>query len=332
MTVKQLLDSLSFDEIAPYITKHYQGWEDAESVLGNYKQHYDYLRHLVPTDQSLIELKEARISYYKDVDGVYLDAYPLEGDLWEDSLSKELVIDENVRECNAEIAACCMWHMSFYGYLPYQRHECFDDMFDGIEKREAQYKAYKAKFSEIIPSEKDIMSIPSFHKEVRSELKAAFRKRKRRYWKRHVIRHTLFNRILYVSSFIEDVHERGQNVSGEPTLQELSILYHANHVSIKRLDSTAFDAAKRFDYLKELIEKYDAVLVARKKMTEHANSFICLSASSEHPITENEKTLANILTDGLFGTHQICIKTDESCGEELRMDIAFYDLGKQPTI
>jgi hypothetical protein len=328
MTIKQLLDSLSFDEIAPYIAKRYKGCQDTESVLASYKQHYDYLRHLVPTNPQQIERKEARISYYTDEKGTYLDAYPLEGDLWEDSLSKELIIGDEVKESNAEIAACCMWHMSFYGYLPYQRHECFDDMFDGIEKREAQYKAYKAKFAEVIPSEKDIMAIPSFHNKVRSELKAGFRKRKRRCWKRHVIRHTLFNRILYISFFIEDVLERGRNVSGAPTLQELSILYHANYVSIKRLDSTAFDAAKRFDYVKELIEKYDAVVVARKKMTEHANSFICLSASSEHPITENEKTLANILTDGLTGKHRLYIKTDESCGEELRMDIAFYDLGK----
>lgn len=326
MTVKQLLDSLTFDEIAPYITKLYNGYVDAESVLADYKQHYDYLQHLVPTDSALIERKEARISYYKDDKGNHLDAYPLEGDLWEDSLSKELVIEEDVKEGNAEIAACCMWHMSFYGYLPYQRHECFDDMFDHIEKKKERISAYRAKFANIIPSEKDIMAIPSFHNEVRSELKVPFSKRKRRYWKRYVIRHILFNRILLSSSFIEDILERGQNVSAVPTLQELGILYRANHVSIKRLESTAFDASKRFDYLKELIEKYHAMGVARKKMSEYANSFVCLSASSKHPITEEEKKLVDVLTDGLSGNHRLCIKTDESCGEELRIDIAYYDL------
>ena len=38
---------------------------------------------------------------------------------------------------NAEIAACCLWHTSFYGYLPYQREETFDDLFDGIVKKGA---------------------------------------------------------------------------------------------------------------------------------------------------------------------------------------------------
>lgn len=328
MTVKELLDSLLFDEIAPYITKRYERCEDADSVLADYKQHYDYLRHLVPTDPKRIELKEARISYYKDESGIYLDAYPLEGDCWEDSLSKKLVIEDDVKECNAEIAACCMWHMSFYGYLPYQQDECFDDMFDGIEKKKMRVKFYRAKFADVIPSDKDIMAIPSFHNEVRSKLKVFYYKRKRRYWKRHIIRHALFNRILYSSSFIEDILERGENVSGTPTLQELSVLYHSNHLSIERLESTAFDVGKRFDYLKELIGKYHAMTVARKNMSELANSFICLSASSEYPITEKEKTLVNILTEGLVGKHWLCIKTDDSCGEELRIDIAYYDCSK----
>ena len=69
-------------------------------------------------------------------------------------LSKKLVIEDDVKECNAEIAACCMWHMSFYGYLPYQQDECFDDMFDGIEKKKMRAKLYMAKFADVISSGK----------------------------------------------------------------------------------------------------------------------------------------------------------------------------------
>lgn len=348
MTVKQLLDSLSYDEIAPYITKRYEDYEDAESVLADYKQHYDYLRHLVPTDPALIENKEVRISYYdyEDESGVHLDAYPLEGDLWADSLSKELIIAEEVKEGNAEIAACCLWHMSFYGYLPYQRQVCFDNIFGGIEKQRARAKAYKEKFAEIIPSEKEIMKIRSFHNELKSKTKE-FRhvryrcankhsedhilipKRKKkgwRYWKRYLIARKLYKRICYISSFIEDILERGHNVSEIPTLQELGILYRSNRVSIKRLDSIAFDASKRFGYLKELIEKYRAMDRARKNMSEHAGCFICLSASSAHPVMKQEESIVSILTKGLSGKHQFCIKVDDSCGEELRIDIAYYNL------
>lgn len=326
MTVKQLLDSLSFDEIAPYIVMRYEGRESAENVLVDYKQQFDFLHYLVPTDPEQLKCKAVRVSYCKDDRGVYLGAYPLEGVPLEDCLSKELIINKDVTECNAEIAACCLWHMSFYGFLPYQQRERLEAMFGGIEWQRKQIDVYKSKFASVIPSEKEIMAIRSFHNEIRSKMKSLLLRKRYRAWKRHLIRQTLYNRIIWNSAFIEDILERGQNISGAPTLQELGILYHANHLSIERLESITFDAEKRFDYLKELIEKYGASKVARKKMSEYTNSFICLSASSEHPVTEEEKTLVNFLTEGLLGTHRLCIKTDEACGDELRIDVAYYEL------
>lgn len=51
------------------------------------------------------------------------------------------------------------------------------------------------------------------------------------------------------------------------------MLYKANHVSILRLESYAFDAYKRFDYIKELVEKYGAM----EHITRYANCIICVS-------------------------------------------------------
>lgn len=56
MTLKQLLDSLTFDEIAPCILNRYKNY-DVRGLLALYKQHFDYLRSLVPTDPDLIERK-----------------------------------------------------------------------------------------------------------------------------------------------------------------------------------------------------------------------------------------------------------------------------------
>ena len=188
MTIKQLLDSLSFDEIAPYIAKRYKGFQDTESVLASYKQHYDYLRHLVPTDPGQTERMELPIGYYTGRNVTRLDAF-FAFELWEDTLSRELVIDKKVKEGNAEIAACIMLKTAFHEYLPYERQkECFDNPFDSIKNRKARISAYKAKFTKVIPSDKDIMAVPSFHNEVRSELKVPFRKRERRRMKRHMIR------------------------------------------------------------------------------------------------------------------------------------------------
>ena len=54
MTLKELLDSPTFDEIAPYILLRYKNC-DVKGLLALYKQHIDYLRSLVPTGPNLVE-------------------------------------------------------------------------------------------------------------------------------------------------------------------------------------------------------------------------------------------------------------------------------------
>lgn len=103
MTLKELLDSLSFDEIAPYL------------IIRHYTRDY---------------------------------------------ASGDLV---------AEIAACCLWHTSFWGYLPYQREESFRKITTDNLKLICTAKFYKNKFSEIIPSKREMMQIPSFRNEIRSD-------------------------------------------------------------------------------------------------------------------------------------------------------------------
>lgn len=102
MTLKELLDSLSFDEIAPYLIRHYT-----------------------------------------------CDYAP--GDLV------------------AEIAACCLWHTSFWGFLPYQREETFRKIITDDPRLIRTAKFYKNKFSEIIPSKREMMQIPSFRNKIRSD-------------------------------------------------------------------------------------------------------------------------------------------------------------------
>lgn len=165
MTLKELLDSLSFDEIAPFLIRHYTYYAPGDLVP--YKQHFDYLRSLTPTCQELIENKIVRISLGKHK----LNAYPLEGDDWEDSLAKELVLDKDVKASPAEIAACCLWHTSFWGFLPYQREETFRKIITDDPRLIRTAKFYKNKFSEIIPSKREMMQIPSFRNKIRSDMK-----------------------------------------------------------------------------------------------------------------------------------------------------------------
>ena len=76
----------------------------------------------------------------------------------------------------------------------------------------------------------------------------------------------------------------------------------------------------------KVVKKYKVIEALLEKFSDNTNSFIVLSSSAQHPITEKELEIARVLTEGLTGTHQICIKEDNSCGTELQIDIAFYEL------
>jgi len=267
MTLKQLLDSLTFDEIAPFIDL-----EDGKNTLAPFKQHFDYLRHLTPMDAARGEVS---VGYWKDPDIEEDDnsehslfAGSLEGDSWESCLAKEIVLDEDVTASDAEVAACCLWHTSFYGFLPEELAETFNRWHEGKGKS----KYYIKKFSDILPTRRQMQSVPSFHQSVRRKMKfhkkhrtvqeiREFRDlfdkdyRKWRYWKRVQINSEYSKRIKINAEFIETVLESGTDATPPPPRIEFKKLFLANHVSIHRCDTLAYGAAGRLDYLRELIEK-----------------------------------------------------------------------------
>ncbi len=129
MTYSELLHSVDFDDIAPYVAK-YHGDDDCMVM---YRIHYDILRGMTPhreeDDNGIVTISYYEPSYEgEEVVPGRLDAYPLEGDLWEVSLAKELVIAPDVTAPLAEVAACCLWHSSFYGFTPRQREEFFRNL------------------------------------------------------------------------------------------------------------------------------------------------------------------------------------------------------------
>ncbi len=128
MTYSELLHCVDFDEITPYIAKYHGD----DNCMAMYRIHYDILRGMAPHREE-DDNEIVTISYYEpeedeEVESGRLDAYPLEGDLWEAALAKELVIAPEVTAPLAEIAACCLWHSSFIGFTPRQREELFRDL------------------------------------------------------------------------------------------------------------------------------------------------------------------------------------------------------------
>ena len=128
MTFKELLNNVSFEDVAPELVRMYP---KAEPDLRWYKIHFDMLRLMTPKhhDDANSDVCNIAMTKWDEESEPRLDAYPLEGDFCEHSLTKELVIAPDVKATNAEIAACCLWHTSFYGFIEKQQEEClrFDE-------------------------------------------------------------------------------------------------------------------------------------------------------------------------------------------------------------
>ena len=268
MTLYELLHQVSFDEIVPFIER-YHGW----NALALYKIHYDYLRHLTP---ELGEWTTATVSNGELDESwpePHLDAHPLEGDLWEHSLAKELIIEPDVIASLAEIAMCCLWHTSFWGFTEEQREERFEnldyyaeDMLDHDITRLRAMKVIRAIESAggKVPSIKEYMKVRAFHNKIRSKCmefkshrkvfaKAGIRKRSMRSYARHIIRREYYNRIWVTSEVIRAILK-----SPMAQAEDLKPLLLCDHMQSYEYKTMTFGSQKRVAWMKELIEKYEA--------------------------------------------------------------------------
>jgi len=87
MTYKELLDSVSFEEIVPYIEKYH----GSKGCLALYKIHYDMLHHLTPNPEDAY-YKTATVSHGEqdeDWPEPHLTVHPIEGQIWEGALTEE---------------------------------------------------------------------------------------------------------------------------------------------------------------------------------------------------------------------------------------------------
>ena len=307
MTYKELLDSVSFEEIVPYIEKYHGG----KGCLALYKIHYDMLRHLTPNPEDAY-YKTATVSHGEqdeDWPEPHLNVHPIEGQIWEGALTMELDIEPDVTEPLAEIAACCLWHTSFYGFTEEQTKAKFESWERDITDEEFQLQQAK-KWVEMVkdaggtvPTEKELMDVPSF----RDKVKAS--KDMQEYW----------NRIGITAEFVANNLPAESDIVNLP-VKDLCKLFYANHYIEYDYKSYCEDENIRADYLKELIDKYEAF--------EHGvlgNCIVVLSSSVQYPLMMEETRLAAYIAEMTTGYYAFIYKIDDSLEKELRINVAFYE-------
>jgi len=125
MTLKELLLKYEFDTIVPDLLTVDDPIKDN---LYAFKEAFDTLRRMVPGDaggeQIVVSLEVETEEDGTEIER-YLYASNCEGDLWDSSLAKEVVIEADITEIRA--LAQILWHITFFGFTPehegYRRHE-----------------------------------------------------------------------------------------------------------------------------------------------------------------------------------------------------------------
>lgn len=306
MTLKELLDKVDFDSMVPYIEKT-EG-KHLDSIYG-YREAYDILRYMKPTENFK---GEARVEWSgKEYDDQWIGVFHLDGDYWEDALAKEITIGENVDLPIEEIAAKCLWEITFYGFTP--EHEGFermlgrkirnkyDIMLDRLEESEWRHQTprkYRSmhngqRFIKADWGMEDLfckrMNRPKRMREHRQE-------KREKYLKSMSLRE---NNILDLtapgSSFVRGDLEfifnisRGirydyRSVTGQYRQSDYDTADQANVdvVTDQEIpDIGTPDRDSRLDYILESIAKYQHI-----DLSQYDNAVFCIRHSSRYPVTD----------------------------------------------
>ena len=315
MTYKELLDSVSFEEIVPYIEKYH----GEKGCLALYKTHYDMLRHLTPNPEDSY-YKNATVSHGEpdeDWPEPHLAVHHIEGQIWEGALTMELVIEPDVTESLAEVAACCLWHSSFYGFTEEQAKAKVESW--GRDITDDKYKCQQAQkwvkmikeVGGIVPTETELMSIPSFQNKVKATKDSMMQE----YW----------NRIGITADFVANNLPSDSDIVGI-SVADLCRLFFANHYIEYDYRSYCKDENNRADYLIELIDRYEAF-----EYGILPNALIVLSTSKKYPLLMEEMRVAEHIAEMSKGVIRFIVKTDDTLEQELRMNIAFYEYEEKKT-
>ena len=339
MTFKELLNNVTFDEVAPYLLHMHP---DAEGNLKWYKIHFDMLRQMAPKHHDDANNDVCHITMEKWRDGkMILDAHPMEGDLWEHSLTKEIILAPDVKATNAETAACCIWHTSFYGFVDKQAQEYlrFDEDDLDIKDRwvDSIYNKVKAKrcFSII---RRNGGHVPTMKELSQSKKKELIRRAKEDFWcisrrmnkikKKRMFRREFmgyyYERMAAISRFIVQAIPALKDERNDMSIEQLCGLFQSDLFSLETITSYADENTNGAKYLCELLEMEDI-------NTRLDRMVVVLTTGKWHKeLTEDEQRLCKLLI-GNCKSSDILFATDPSLGRQVRIDYATFN-SKEPLV
>ena len=317
MKLLELLERTPFDAIAPHIVRIFP---EQTSQLPHYKEAYDILRHTLPsqTNEQII-VRWCRVDE-KYGDEPYISVGNCEGDLWATNLGKEMVVAEDVKLSNEELAAHIMWSITFYGFAP---NECSYGGYEG-DYRPLNY--YQAKVAHLQMREfrnyarrkpDDARCIATIEEWREIEKRQAHRnrpKRMRDHRQQQLIKK--YERMSKVQRLIDAIC----SASPETDKNKLQYLFNTNLISEVWHHSRAYNVEHRIDYLVELLKKY--VEPYQETDNEQYNRMLLLFITSpDYPLlmAEYAQFAENFAHFQAGGEAEVYFGTDPSLGREVKL-------------
>ena len=334
MTFKELLDCVRFEDVAPHIVRMYP---DMRQSLGWYKFHFDMLRLMQPVFHEDANDKVCHITMkdWEDGSGLHLDAYPMEGDLWEHSLTKELVIAPEVAASNEELAACCLWHTSFYGFVEKQEAERFRiydlDMTTLDRWDDSLYYKVRAlhNFSVIREHGGFIPTIRQLSKSKKAELikkakdsvllgSTPMNRIKRKKHFRAVFLKHYYERMTAISDFIVQAIQALKDARNYMRVEQLCELFHSELFCTEEIMSYASNGESGAKYLYDLLTSYNMIPQMDGIVVRLVTGTEC------EVLTEDEILLCNLLAEGRkYG--DLILDYDPALGNQVVISYAAYN-------
>ena len=337
MTFKELLDSVSYNEVERQIRKMYSYPETGN--LGWYRMHFDMLRLLNPKhhDDANDDVCHITMEDWDDGSGPHLHAYPMDGDPWEHSLTKEIVIAPDIKVTNEEIAACCLWHTSFHGFMEEDQRKRFrgydiDIDFMARWDDDVYLEKYANKNFDIIrenggkiPTVKDLSSKrkrqlinklkeSGWYGGLRSrevKLRCAFKKN---------LAEKYYRRMADISDYIVKAISALNDIKSDNYMdtEQLCYLFESDIFYSKEFTSYADENTSGARYLHDVIQKY--------QILPHFDRMIYILTTSEpiETMTEDDLALEDVLL-GRCKSGDIIFATDPSLGRQIRINYATYN-------
>lgn len=111
MKLKELFDKYTLDEILPFLKAIEPERGDS---LYQFREALDLLKRMEPSKE---DCGEVRIEWSQDEydEDRYISVHPLEGVCWDAGLAKEVVVSEELHLDEKDVAAHCLWSITFWG-------------------------------------------------------------------------------------------------------------------------------------------------------------------------------------------------------------------------